>query len=216
MNDIARVALFRNVSGIQHQAAVHNLQMRLIPTIRKQAGFLLGAWASTEANDTGLSFSVFDNPSSAQATGVAINSAPLLPEQEGKNIPSPTEVLDCEIIAPLDMGKVPTIARLAFLGAADRAQTESQRRWAEDEFSPFLGTLPGLCQAYMLLSSQDLTRLSLTFWDNADTLRQSGAAIGQWSDAQVRQGRMGTFTPGEVFIFTNMIGFVRGDAVITR
>ena len=217
MDGIARVALFRNVSITQSQAAIHNLQARLIPTIRQQAGFAVGAWASTEAYDTGLSFSVFSNNSSAQAADIAINSTALLAGQNGEDIPSPTEVYNCENVAPIDTGKMPTIVRLAFLGkAANPEEAEIERRWATDEFVPFLQQLSGLCLAFMLLDSTSQTRISLSFWENVEAMQHSGEAIGKWSHNQVQQGRRGAYTPIEALVFPFIVDVVRGETVSSR
>lgn len=217
MNGVARLGLIRNVPEAQANAAIHNLNVRLIPAVRKQPGFVVGIWVSSATNDTGLSFTVFESQALGQAAGIAINSEPLLPEQVSVDIPSPDEVFNCEIAASVDNGTMPKIGRLAFTGKpANPQEAEMAGRWLSDEFMPFMKTLPGLCQAYMLNSLPDMLRISLTFWESEKVMQEAGGAIGRWSQQQAQEGRMGALEPGEVLTFPSVVDFVRGEMLTVK
>lgn len=215
MPPIARIGLVRNVPPEAAQESIRNLEIRFVPTLTKQDGFILGLWASNNQNHTdGLSFVIFRDAESARAAGIAANSEPLQPGQNADNLHSPDEVYNCALVSEIDHGRSPSIARLAFTGVASESDNvDEEIRWLHEEFIPFLTGLPGLCQAYMLFDFETRNRFSLTFWESAAVLEESTEAVMQWNQRQAGAGRRAAFRPLEVLTYEVILHFVRGAAV---
>jgi heme-degrading monooxygenase HmoA len=209
-NKVARVAVFRNISTVQFQAAMYNLEHRMMPIIRKHPALLFGVWTANVDNTGGISFFVAPDAAAAQDAGMAINSAPLLPGQIAEDIPQPELVHNCAVIGEIDHGLTPGAARLAYNGVAEESSIAPDTRWLFDEFLPFLSTLPGLTQAYLLLDVETRQRISMTFWKDTESIAQSEQAVMAWSEQQVANGAQPAFRPEAVITDANILFVERG------
>jgi hypothetical protein len=87
---IARVARFDSLTDDQRLAQKDNLRLRFKAAISEQLGFVAAFWL--EKGDDVISVSVWQSEETMQLAGGRANAVPLLPDQKGEDIPSPSTV----------------------------------------------------------------------------------------------------------------------------
>lgn len=146
MPPVARFAIFCNLGPEQVSAAEHNLAVRLVPTMQIQPGFVAGVWAALRHPASGFSFACFTTPDAAQAAGVAINAAPLLPEQNPAHIPEPSWVAMGPVLWEHHTTLRSSAVRLDMLASEQNSETTAMIEQLTATIVPH----PRVCRAYLV------------------------------------------------------------------
>jgi heme-degrading monooxygenase HmoA len=199
---IARVATFR-FPTVRHRAeAERNGSERVGPALAAQPGFraiYYGRTAELEA----ISISVFDSAELATAAGETMNAQPLLAGQTPELLPTPDSVAFYAVADALVHDRTPKVGRLASLTPAPGSDAAAEDRWRR-VFADRMGRVPGLAQAYLLLSPERGERISLTFWTDSSAMESGGAGIGAWQRAEALAGRPPALVGREARTLSNL------------
>lgn len=184
---IARVASFRFPTVRHRDEAERNGSERVGPSLAAQPGFqaiYYGRIADLEA----LSISVFDSLDDADAAAATMNAQPLLRGQTPDLLPTPESVTFYEVAGSIVHDRVPLVGRLGHVKLIAGVDVATADRWFA-AFASMLDVVPGLAQAFLLVSPSSDDRIALTLWIGRDAMEAGGAAIRSWHEAEAAAGR---------------------------
>lgn len=208
---IARVATFTFPTSQHRDEAERNGSDRVGPALSRAPGFRGIYYGRTTGLDA-LSISLFESRDANEAAAATMNAQPLLPDQVAQMLPTPTSVTFYDVVSSLVHDSSPAIGRLGSLKVSANTDAAAADRWGVDVFAPMLEGIDGLCQAYLLRSTDRDERIALTFWKDADAMRAGGAAIGSWQAREAAAGRDPALVGVESVVLTDLRVTVAGVA----
>jgi heme-degrading monooxygenase HmoA len=209
---IARIARFRFPSLRYREEAERNGSERVGPSLAAQPGFqaiYFGRIAELEA----VSISIFESREANERAAAIMNAQPLQPGQTPEMLPTSDSVDFYDVVTSTVRDRVPAAGRLGHLTLASAQEPVAADRWGVDVFGPMLEEIPGVCQAYFLRSPDSEDRITLTFWDSADSMATGGSAIGAWQGREAAAGRVPGFVGGDAFLLTDLRFAIAGVPV---
>jgi heme-degrading monooxygenase HmoA len=206
---IARVARFTLPSVGHREAAERNGVERVGPALAREPGFHAIYYGRTGELEA-LSISLFESREANEAAAAVMNAQPLLPGQVPELLPTPVSVAFYEVLSSVVRQQLPVVGRFGQLVIPPGRPGDAADRWGRDVFAPMLAEVAGLCQAYLLRSSESGERVALTLWEGSEAMRRGGETIGSWHGREAAAGRTPGLVGTDAVILTDLRSIVAG------